>query len=208
MKRLFAALIIMVIMQPVSAANYAAGFEYKRIAKQETSTTDKIEVLEFFWYGCPHCFRFEPFMKRWLANKPKNVEFIRVPAPLNPSWMIHSKAYYALELMGQLDKVHDKLFDAMHLKRMRLFDEESVVDFVAKQGVDRQQFIDTMKSFAVSSKVNKAKQLVKEYKLTGVPEVAINGKYTTNARMAGGYKEMIEIMDYLIDKEAKSLMKK
>ncbi len=185
------------------SADYTAGFEYRSIDQQPIAKSGRIEVIEFFWYGCPHCFYFEPELNRWLADKPKNVDFIQVPAPLNKSWEIHTKAFYALELMGMQKKLHVKIFEAIHMKKMRLFDEKSLTAFLVAQGVDGDKFKKNMRSFAVSSKLNKARKMMKDYQVRGVPQLAINGKYITSGSMAGGNKQMIEVLKSLIAKESK-----
>lgn len=203
MRKIFALAALFLFSSAAISANYTAGFEYRGINQQPIANPGRIEVIEFFWYGCPHCFQFEPTVKRWLANKPKNVDFIQIPAPLNKSWEIHTKAFYALELMGMQEKLHEKIFAAMHVKRMRLYDEKSLTDFIVKQGVDRDQFKKNLKSFAVSSKLNKARKMMKDYEVRGVPQLAINGKYITSGSMAGGYQQMIDVVNYLVAKESK-----
>lgn len=203
MKKIFALTALLLFSTTACSADYSAGFEYRSINQQPTANADRIEVIEFFWYGCPHCFYFEPVLSRWLADKPKNVDFIQVPAPLNKSWEIHTKAFYALELMGMQKKLHEKIFEAIHLKKMRLFDEKSLTDFLVKQGVDRDQFKKHMKSFAVSSKLSKARKMMKDYEVRGVPQLAINGKYITSGSMAGGNQQIIDVVKFLIAKESK-----
>lgn len=203
MKKILALTALLLFSTTASSADYSAGFEYRSINQQPTANADRIEVIEFFWYGCPHCFYFEPVLNRWLADKPKNVDFIQVPAPLNKSWEIHTKAFYALELMGMQKKLHEKIFEAMHVKKMRLFDEKSLTDFLVKQGVDRDQFKKNMKSFAVSSKLNKARKMMKDYEVRGVPQLAVNGKYITSGSMAGGNQQIIDVVKFLIAKESK-----
>ena len=203
MKKIFAFAMLVLLSGTASAESFTAGFEYRSIKPQPTANPDRIEVIEFFWYGCPHCFHFEPTLNRWLADKPKNVDFIQIPAPLNKSWEVHTKAFYALELMGMQKKLHEKLFEAIHMKKMRLFDENSLTDFLVKQGVDRAQFAKNMKSFAVSSKLNKARKMMADYEVRGVPQLAINGKYVTSGSMAGGYQQMIDVVNFLIAKESK-----
>ncbi len=203
MKKVLAFAILFLFSATACSESYTAGFEYRSINPQPVANPERIEVIEFFWYGCPHCYQFEPTIDRWLANKPKNVDFIQIPAPLNKSWEVHTKAFYALELMGMQKKLHHKIFAAMHKKRMRLFDEKSLTDFIVKQGVDRDQFLKNMKSFTVSGKLNKARKMMKDYEVRGVPQLAINGKYITSGSMAGGYQQMINVVNYLVAKESK-----
>lgn len=200
-------LIIVLLFTPLSllAKEYDEGIEYTKLDKpQPTQIADKVEVLEFFWYGCPHCFKFEPTLNKWLANKPDNVRFIRIPAPLNPSWMPHTKTYYALEIMGLGEKYHEALFKAIHLERQKLFTQDTITDFLVKQGVDKKAFEDALSSFAVEMQARKAMQLVKSYGLNGVPAIAVNGKYTTSASQSGSYDGMIGVMNQLVAKESKN----
>jgi len=203
MKKILAMMAALLITTTASAENYTAGFEYRSINEQPVADPARIQVVEFFWYGCPHCFHFEPYVNRWLSDKPANVDFIQIPAPLNKSWEIHTKAFYALELMGMQKKVHEKLFEAIHMKKMRLFDEKSLTNFLVKQGVDKDQFKKNLKSFAVNSKLNKARKMMKDFEVRGVPLLAVNGKYVTSGSMAGGYQQMIDVVKFLVAKESK-----
>ena len=186
----------------IQAQSYSEGKNYTKLTQgQTTQSSNNIEVLEFFWYGCPHCYQFEPTIAKWKKNKPANVHFIRVPAPLNPSWMPHTKAFYALEIMGKGEQYHEALFNAIHVERKKLFDMASITRFLVSQGVDEKAFTSNVNSFAVEMRARQAMKLSKNYKLNGVPMMAINGKYTISAQQAGGYKALIEITNYLIDKE-------
>ncbi|MCW8956249.1 MAG: thiol:disulfide interchange protein DsbA/DsbL, partial [Gammaproteobacteria bacterium] len=185
--------------------SYEEGKEYSKLSTaQATQTGDKIEVLEFFWYGCPHCFHLEPALQKWLKNKPENVHFIRVPAPLNPSWMVHTKAYYALELMGVGEKYHHDLFSAIHTQRKRIFDQDSIAAYLKELGVDMTAYNNAYNSFAVEMRTRKAMQLGQNYQLHGVPMLTVNGKYVISADTAGGYDGMINVTNFLIQKEAAS----
>lgn len=197
-------ILILASASSVVAKDYDEGIDYNKLSKQQTTDSgNKIEVLEFFWYGCPHCYQFEPTLSKWLKNKPDNVSFIRIPAPLNPNWMVHTKAYYTLELMGQGEKFHEDIFKAMHEKKMRLNTPQAIADFLATRGVDKKAFEDSFDSFAVEMRARKAMQLSRDYKLNGVPLLAVNGKYTVSASQAGGYKQMIDITNHLIKQETK-----
>ena len=162
----------------------------------------KVEVLEFFWYGCPHCFHLEAAMEDWVS-KQKNIEFHMVPAPLNPKWTVHSHFFYAAEALGVLDKLHNPLFEAIHQERRNLFDKDSLIDFAVAHGVDRKAFTDAWNSFSVFVKVQQARKLTKQFQLSGVPTVGINGKYKTSASLAGSTEKMFAIMDELIAVESK-----
>ena len=201
MKKVIAAVVLFVgLVASVQAGNYVEGKHYMPIS-QPTDTGDKIEVLEFFWYGCPHCFSFEPSLQKWLKTKPDNVEFVRLPAVFRPSWKVHARTYYALEMMGVIEEAHTKIFSAMHNKRMKLDTLESMSGFLARQKVDKKKFLASYNSFSVETKLRKAIKKLKSYNIRGVPAVAVNGKYFITSEKAGSYKNMIEILDFLIKKE-------
>ncbi|MDH5485287.1 MAG: thiol:disulfide interchange protein DsbA/DsbL [Gammaproteobacteria bacterium] len=202
LKRFF--MVVMLAPLSLMAKNYDEGIEYTKLDKpQATQSADKVEVTEFFWYGCPHCFQFEPTLGDWLARKPDNVRFVRIPLPLNPSWLPHTKTYYALELMGKGEQYHHALFKAMHVDKIKLYTQSALTDFLVKQGVDKKAFEDAVGSFAVEMRARQAMQMVKAYGLNGVPAMAVNGKYTTSASQAGSYKGMIDIVNHLVKQETK-----
>jgi len=158
----------------------------------------KVEVVEFFWYGCPHCFTVEPQLEAWLKKKPENVVFKRVPAPINPSWTVHSQFFYAAEALGVGEQLHKPLFNAIHVKKRKLFDKQSLIDFAVEQGVDRQKFTDAWNSFGVYVKVQQARKLGQRYGIDGVPAIGIDGKYKTSGSLAGTYTKMFEVVDQLV----------
>ncbi|PVV05671.1 MAG: disulfide bond formation protein DsbA [gamma proteobacterium symbiont of Ctena orbiculata] len=168
-----------------------------------TAPDGKIEVIEFFWYGCPHCYQMEPELEAWLENKPENVSFVRVPAPLNNKWTVHAQFYYAAEILGLTEKLHVPLFEAMHVKKRKLYDKDSLIDFAVEQGVDKQKFVDALNSFGVYVKVQNARKLGQRYQLDGVPAMGINGKYKTSGSLAGSYNKMFEIVSRLVAEESK-----
>jgi thiol:disulfide interchange protein DsbA len=194
--------LLFVVSGAACAETYVEGKHYKQVDQQKIIDSDKIEVLEFFWYGCPHCYSFEPYISKWKQSKSDNVEFVRVPATFQPLWTLHARAYYALQMLGSGEQLHPKFFSEIHNKKnyMKTFDALTV--FVQEHGVERSEFIDAMNSFTVENNVRKATKLVKDYQLNGVPAVAINGKYLISASMAGGYDNMIKIMNFLIEKES------
>lgn len=185
----------------INAEPFEEGIHFKRIDQSNTLASDKVEVLEFFMYGCPHCYSFEPYLNKWEKAKPDDVEFIRVPATFNALATLHARAYYALQMLDAGEKIHPKFFSEIHNNKnlMRSVDELAV--FVQKYGVDRSEFIDAMNSFAVEGNIRKATKLVKEHEINGVPAVTVNGKYLISASMAGSYDNMVKIIDYLIQKE-------
>ena len=184
-----------------NAETYVEGKHYKRVDVPKIIDGDNVEVIEFFWYGCPHCYAFEPYINKWKQNKPSNVEFVRVPATFQPLWQLHARAYYALQMLGQGEKIHSKFFSEIHNNKNYMKTLDSLTVFVQDYGVQRSEFIDAMNSFTVETNVRKAQKLVTDYKLSGVPAIAVNGKYLVSASMAGSYDNMIKIMNYLVEKE-------
>jgi len=203
MKKSLIFLLLMVSSVVLHAADFTEGVNYKKVTPQSTETGDKVEVLEFFWYGCPHCYAFEPYISAWEKTKPANVEFVRVPAVFRPDWEVQARTYYALKNMGVVEDLHGKIFTAIHKDRQRLNTKEALTDFVVKNGVDRKKFEAEYNSFSVDSMVRKAKKKQTAYKIQGVPSVAVNGKYLTSGSMSGSYENLIKIIDYLVKEESK-----
>ena len=170
---------------------------------QPTQTGDKIEVVEVFWYGCPHCYSFEPFLEEWLKTKPDDVQFIRIPGVLSQNWIPHAKAYYTAEKLGVLDKTHRALFDTIHKDKKPVFTDDQIKDFFISHGVTEADFTKTYSSKEVDAKIRQAYFLARDYKLTGVPSFVINGKYVTSPSHAGSAEETVKVINALIEKERK-----
>ncbi len=204
MKKLLVFLVLMASTTFLHAEEYKEGVHYKKLPQAVTTTSDKIEVLEFFWYGCPHCYSFEPYVKSWKKALPENVTFARVPAIFRPDWEIQARTYYALSNMGLIETVHGKIFEEVHKNKKRLNTLELMTAFVEKNGVDRKKFLEEYKSFGVDGLVRKVKKKQSEYKIQGVPGVVVNGKYLVSGSMAGSYDNMVKIMDHLIALESKT----
>lgn len=159
-----------------------------------------VEVVEFFWYGCPHCFAFEPVLDNWVKKLPADVSFRRVPAGFTAAYQFHQKVFYALEEIGQLDAVHSKLFNAIHVQNQRLNSEGDVVAFLKTLGVDESKFTAAMKSFGVNTKVNRAKQLSEGYKIDGVPALGVQGRFYTSVALSGGPDRALAVADFLVQR--------
>jgi thiol:disulfide interchange protein DsbA len=155
----------------------------------------KIEVIEFFWYGCIHCYNLEPQIEAWLKTLPKDVEFRRVPTVFNERWALDASIFYALEAMGLLDKLHRPLFDAIHKERLRTDNEQALGEWLTKHGVDAKKFMDTLQSFGVRSKTRRAVQLTLAYKIDGTPAMAVHGRYTVSAQA-----KMMQVVDSLVER--------
>ncbi len=196
--------LFLVVLLPGSALakDYQEGKEYVLLSPQQpTSTGDKIEVVELFWYGCPHCYELEPEVQAWLKNKPGDVELVRMPAVLGQRWELLAQAYYTAELLGITDKIHPALFAAIHDKHMKIDDETALQAFFVDQGVSAEDFKKTFNSFAVAVKMNNSRQMTRRYKITGVPTIIVNGKYSTGAKLAGSNQALFEVVDYLVEQE-------
>jgi thiol:disulfide interchange protein DsbA len=158
----------------------------------------KIEVVEFFWYGCPHCYNLEPYIESWLKKLPADVEFRRVPAVFNQRWAHDAAIFYTLEAMGLLDKLHRPLFDAIHKDHLRTENQAAMAEWLQKHGVDDKKFMDTMKSFGVQSKTRRATQQTVAYKIDGTPAMAVQGRYTISADQGGTQQGMLQAVDALV----------
>lgn len=170
---------------------------------QPTQNKDKIEVIEFFWYGCPHCYHLEPSIAKWLKTKPKNVEFIRQPAVFNKVWGDHAKAFFTAEALGVVEKIHADFFDAIQNKEQKLETEDQLAKFFVAHGVEESAFHAAYNSFLVDAKFRQAGGMAARYGVTGVPALIINGKYKTTGPLAKSQDNMITVMDELIKKESK-----
>ena len=165
---------------------------------QPTDGGGKIEVIEFFWYGCPHCYSLEPEVAAWAKNAPKDVVFRRVPAVANPLWEESAAIYYTLEAMGLVDQYHQKVFDAFHKENQNLANQRIREEWLKKNGIDVAKYNDVAKSFSVATKLNRAKQMTANYKVDGVPRVFVNGKYYTAPEFAGSGARVFGVVDQLV----------
>lgn len=172
---------------------------------QLVTNPDKIEVIEFFWYGCPHCYTLEPYLNKWLANKPENVNYIRQPAAFNQQWADHAKAYFIAEALDIVDKVHADFFDVIQNQKKLLQTEDQLADFFVAHGVDKEKFHETFSSFIIDTKVRKAEGIPARYGLTGVPALVVNGKYRISNASAGSQENMIKVLEQLITQETKAM---
>ncbi len=180
-------------------APFAEGRDYIRLAQPApTSTPGKIDVLEFFWYGCPHCNAFQPAVEAWSARLPGDVAFRRVPVGFSAMHETHAKLYYALEALGEVDKLHRRVFAAMHVQRRRLDKEADMAAFAAEQGLDRDKFVDALRSFGVSTKARQAKALAEAYKIDGTPSMGVHGRFFTSGSLAGSNERSLQVTDFLV----------
>ena len=199
MKNLFSALsIFLAFTLPSGAQEFKEDVNFfPLLVEQPVRTGDRIEVLEIFWYGCPHCYALEPYLKKWLKNKPEFVEFVQLPAVLNRSWAFDARGFYTFVALGLIDELHEAYFDAIHKDRRRMKKVEQVASWAQEQGVDPQLILDTFNSFGVDSMLANATQMSGRYEADGVPTIIIDGKYRTTVSLAGGHNEIIDLINYL-----------
>jgi thiol:disulfide interchange protein DsbA len=193
MNRTRRALVATLSLAPLAALGQRSPDYYELNPPQPVETTDKIEVLEFFWYGCIHCYNLEPKLESWLKTLPKDVEFRRVPAVFNERWAHDATIYYAFEALGLVDKLHRPLFDAIHRDRLRTDDSKQLSAWLEKHGVDPKKFETTAKSFGVQSKTKRAIRLTTDYKIDGTPAMAVQGRYTVPSSEA-----MLAVVNQLV----------
>jgi len=198
MKRLFTFLVAALVVAPAMVASQPPGAYTELKPPQQTPAGGKIDVIEFFWYGCIHCYNLEPALEGWLKKLPPDAQFRRVPAVFNPRWEHDARIFYAFEALGLTDKLHRPFFDAIHRDRLRSDDPKALAQWLQKQGVDAQKFTEVMKSFSVHSKTQRAKLMTAGYRIDGTPAMAVDGRYTVSAG-----EGMLQTVSQLIDQARK-----
>ena len=177
------------------------GKDYVRLAQPvPMPSSGKVEVVEFFGYGCPHCNSFEPAIEAWSKKLPADVSFRRVPVAFSAPQEPYAMIYLALEAMGQLDAMHRKVFTAIHVQRQRLEKDADISAFVSANGLDAAKFMDTYKGFTVASKFKQARQLADAYKIDGVPTIGIHGRFFTSPSLVGSGEQALRVTDHLIQR--------
>jgi thiol:disulfide interchange protein DsbA len=205
---------LVAITAGASPTNPGDGKEYRTLPQaQPTESGKKVEVTEFFWYSCPHCKAFEPDLEAWVKKQGDKINFKRVPVIFRPEMIPEQRLYYALEAMGKSEELQQKIFNAIHVEHQRLDNPTAIADFVAKQGIDKQKFMNLYNSFGVETKVKRAAQLQEAYKIDGVPTIAIDGRYLTSPGIVGTamgnqpepvlHAATLQVMDALIEKAKK-----
>jgi thiol:disulfide interchange protein DsbA len=178
------------------------GFEYRAAASPvRPDAGGKLEVVEFFWYGCPHCNAFEAPLGSWLARLPADVAFRKVHVGLSPRWVPHQQLFYALEQLGRTDATTARVFHAIHVDKASLDERDAMADFVAKQGVERRAFVEAFDSPQVAERMKRADTLAAAFGVQGVPNLGVHGKWLTSPGMAGSYADALRVVDFLLAKE-------
>lgn len=183
-------------------ARFVEGKHYFQLARPlPVGTGEKIEVKELFWYGCPHCFRLEPHLIKWVANKPENSEFVAVPAIFSRQWEFHAKAYYTIEALNIADKAHKAIFDEIHVNRKRIGNFKQLSDFLVKNFDQKEKDVKAaFDSFSVDANLRAAAVTSRDSGANGVPAIVIDGKYRASVSSAGGHDQLLELMNFLIEK--------
>ncbi|MGF6692458.1 thiol:disulfide interchange protein DsbA [Metapseudomonas resinovorans] len=189
-------------MSAVQADDIEAGKQYVELSSPvPVSVPGKIEVVELFWYGCPHCYQFEPTLNPWAEKLPEDVNFVRIPAMFGGLWNVHGQLFIALESMNVEHQVHKAVFEAIHKEGKKLATPDEMAEFLAAQGVDKDAFLKAYNSFGVKSQMEKAKKLAMAYQITGVPTLVVNGKYRFDISSSGGPEQTLKVAEHLIEKE-------
>ncbi len=196
-----ACLMILIAVAPPIAYAQAPGKKvpYMEInPPQPTEAQGKVEVIEFFWYGCPHCYALEPVLNPWVKKLPKEASFRRVPAIFNEQWGVAARVFYTLEAIDEDARMHSPLFDAIHKENLRITDESAMTAWLAKKGVDVEKYKAAYRSFGVETKLKRALQMTQAYRIDGVPALAIQGRYVLSASMINDRQELLNATDQVI----------
>jgi thiol:disulfide interchange protein DsbA len=195
-----AALGLLLVSVGAFAKPFQEGVQYVPIKPAPAlGSGDNVEVVEFFWYGCPHCRDFEPTIMKWKERKPDNVAFSQMPVMFGGAADLHAQVFYALEGMGELERLHGPIFDAMHVQKRKLKSRDAIDSFLQENGVDMDKFSEAMGSFAVAAKVNRARALMRRYGIRSVPTVVIDGRYRSGTGFRS-YEDITEVIDHVVDK--------
>ena len=158
----------------------------------------KIEVVEFFWYSCPHCNAFEPMLAGWIKQLPKDVSFRRVPVAFRDDFVPQQRLYFALDALGLVEKLHAKVFNAIHVEKQALANAAAITEWVGKQGVDTTKFTEQYNSFSVATKATKSKQLQEAYRVEGVPALGVAGRFYVDGSLAKGMDKALKVVEVLV----------
>jgi thiol:disulfide interchange protein DsbA len=182
---------------------FELGKDYNRLTPTQPTSSgpEQVEVAEIFWYGCPHCYNFDPILKSWESSKADYISFVRIPAVWNPLLRMHAQAFYTAQVLGKGAEMHEPLFAEIHQNGNYLDSPEKLANFFARFGVSREAFNDAFNSREVNELLQRAEELNQRYQISSVPSIVINGKYTSNASMTGSYERLIELIDTLAASE-------
>jgi thiol:disulfide interchange protein DsbA len=199
MKRLFSLFVVLLMAAPLAWAQGKYQYTELKPPQPVEAQGKSVEVVEFFWYGCPHCYNLEPLIETWVKKLPPDVQFKRIPAVFNERWAHDAAIFYTFEAMGLLDKLHRPFFDAIHRDHLRTDNPDALAQWLQKNGVDPKKFQETMKSFSVQSKTRRAVQLTTAYKIDGTPAMAVQGRFTVSTEQGRSREGMLDTVSYLVE---------
>ncbi len=187
----------------ITSERFELGRHYDRLSPTQPTSSgpEQIEVAEIFWYGCPHCYTFDPYLESWKEDLDPDVSFVRVPAVWNALLQLHARAYYAAEVLGVTDEIHTPIFREIHVNGNPLNSEQALQGFFEEFGVSEEDFTGAFNSFAVHTRLQRADELSRRYRISSVPMVIVNGKYSASAQSAGDYPTLMELIDELVVSE-------
>jgi protein dithiol oxidoreductase (disulfide-forming) len=172
--------------------------EYRSIGPLRVETGDRIEVIDFFWYGCPHCYNLQPALEDWIRSRPPDVAVRRIPVILRDSWAPHARIYYTLEALGEIERLHQQVYHGYHVQELHMGKPDVMAEWAVRHGIDRQKWLDAYNSKEVAQKVQRAKDLTRAYDVQGTPSLAVDGRYLTSASMVGGQRNIVPALDDLV----------
>ena len=196
------ALALLVFFNGTSAAQQPvrAEIEYRVIKPQPVSVANGIEVIDFFWYGCPHCHNLQPALERWISRKPADVTVRRIPAILRDSWAAHARIYYTLEALGEVERLHQRVYHGYHVEELSMSKPEVMSEWAVRNGIARERWDEAYNSPAVQRKVEEAARLSRAYSIAGTPSLVVNGRYLTSGSMGESLNSTVLILDALVSK--------
>lgn len=183
---------------------FTPGQHYRQlIPRVDTGLPEgRVQVVEVFWYGCPHCYSFEPLVDEWSRNLPEHVDFTHLPAPFNDLWALHARVYFAAKQLGVLEEIHQPFFDAIHAQGRHMRSESAVLRFVDQRGLDADAFREAMRSPEVGAAIGEAGLLVQAFQVEGVPSMVVDGRALVSAGMTGSHEGMLRVVDQLLEEYA------
>ena len=197
----FAAIALACVIVPAVAQEpikSRQNLEYRLIPQRPVETGSLIEVIDFFWYGCPYCDQLQPGLEAWLKRKPADVALRRIPAILNDSWKAHARIFYTLERLNEVERLHLQVYRGYHVEKLHMSKPEVMVEWAVRHGIDRQRWLDAYYSQEVDEKVERARTLTQAYSVAGTPTLVVDGRYLTSGNLAASLEEMITVLDDLI----------
>lgn len=178
-----------------------ANVDYRVIDPQPVSIAASVEVIDFFWYGCPHCNNLQPLLEHWISRQSSDVTVRRIPAILRDSWAPHARIYYTLEALGEAGRLHQRVYDGYHVEKLAMSKPDIMSEWAVRQGITRERWDEAYNSTAVQLKVEEATKLTRTYKITGTPSLVVQGRYLTSGSMAESLEGIITNLDQLVRRE-------